>query len=132
MKHAWFSLLLALLLLPMSGMAESSMDLSGMNYEELIDLKAQIIKEMMTRDEFEGVDVPIGQYTIGEDIPAGVYTLCMADNALMGMIKINDYDESYVLSSENDTVGKIELEDGDTVEITIGAMTFKKYMGLGF
>ena len=50
-------------------------DLTALNWEELLDLKAAITLEQLTRDEWEEVEVPQGVYKVGEDIPAGKWTI---------------------------------------------------------
>lgn len=55
--------------------AAAEIDLSGMSWQELIDLRAAIMKEQMSRDEWQEVEVPQGVYKVGEDIPAGKWTV---------------------------------------------------------
>ena len=50
-------------------------DLSALTWEELLELKAAITLEQLTRDEWEEVEVPQGVYKVGEDIPAGKWTV---------------------------------------------------------
>lgn len=50
-------------------------DLSSLSWDELIALKADINRELMSRDEWEEVEVPQGVYVVGEDIPAGKWTV---------------------------------------------------------
>lgn len=58
-------------------------DLTAMTWEELLELKAAITLEQLTRDEWEEVEVPQGVYKVGEDIPAGKWTVrCTRGNHL--------------------------------------------------
>ena len=52
-----------------------SIDLSSLTWEELLELKAAITMEQLSRDEWEEVEVPQGVYKVGEDIPAGKWTI---------------------------------------------------------
>ena len=53
-----------------------SVDLSALTWDELLELKARITMEQLTRDEWQEVEVPQGVYVVGEDIPAGKWTVC--------------------------------------------------------
>lgn len=72
-----FAILAALLMLTTSAFAE--IDLSGMSYEELINLSEQVKLEIWKRAETKGVTVPAGYWEVGVDIPAGTYTIKCAD-----------------------------------------------------
>lgn len=50
-------------------------DLSGLSWDELIALKAQINQELTTRDQWQEVEVPQGLWVVGEDIPEGMWTV---------------------------------------------------------
>ena len=50
-------------------------DLSDLTFDDLIALRAQTQYEMMNRPEWEEVEVPQGVYKVGEDIPAGTWTI---------------------------------------------------------
>lgn len=52
-----------------------SIDLTALSWEELLDLKAAITHEQLTRDEWQEVEVPQGVWVVGEDIPAGKWTI---------------------------------------------------------
>lgn len=60
------ALLLTLALVP----ARAEVDLSGMSLTELIELSQQVTMAMWETEEWEEVEVPIGVYEIGVDIPA--------------------------------------------------------------
>lgn len=55
--------------------AALDIDLSGLSWQELIDLRAAIMKEQLSRDEWQEVEVPQGLWKVGEDIPAGKWTI---------------------------------------------------------
>lgn len=120
------SLVLVLLLFPALAMAE--INLSSMTNDELIQLKTQILDELLTRSEIKEVKVPAGEYTVGEDIPVGSYTV-YADSAAC-MLTVNEYEVLHYLG-QSEHIGKLVLKDGDTVNL-VGSCIFTIYQGLGF
>lgn len=69
----FISVLLLLCLLNAPAFAE--IDLSGLTFDELVELRNQCLTEMTKRDEWQEVTVPIGVWKIGEDIPAGHWNI---------------------------------------------------------
>ena len=63
-----------LLVLTTSGLADN-LDLSGMSFDELVKLKDQINLAIWNSQEWQEVRVPTGLYKVGEDIPAGKWTV---------------------------------------------------------
>ncbi len=59
----------------------ADIDLSGMTYDELVALKDKINLALWNSDEWQEVTVPIGVWTVGEDIPVGHWTIKCAPNA---------------------------------------------------
>ena len=68
------ALLLALALLIPAACAEG-IDLSALSFDQLVELRQQISKELTTRPEWKEVTVPVGVWKVGEDIPAGKWTV---------------------------------------------------------
>lgn len=63
--------------------AAENIDLTALSWEELLDLKEKITLEQMSRDEWQEVEVPQGVYVVGEDIPAGKWTVrCSYGNSV--------------------------------------------------
>lgn len=129
-------LVLAVLSLPVLACAE--VDLTGMSLQELIELRQQIDLLLFGSDEYKSVPVPQGTYTVGVDIPAGSYTLTSdaewgasveCYSALPKSYDTRVYD--YRVDADN-TVAKITLEEGWTIVIENGTVTFSTYAGLGF
>ncbi len=57
-------------------MAEkSAFDLQGLSFNELLALREQINLAIWNSNEWQCVEVPAGNYTIGIDIPAGYWTI---------------------------------------------------------
>lgn len=73
MKKAACVLILALSTLPICAAAD--VDLASMSYDELVELKQQVLMEIMQRDGSYSVTVPIGLWRVGVDIPEGVWLL---------------------------------------------------------
>lgn len=57
----------------------STFDLSELSFDELAELSKRCQAEMMTRDEWQEVTVPQGNYRVGVDIPAGKWVVRCAD-----------------------------------------------------
>lgn len=77
MKKLFVCVLMLALALPFSAFAE--VDLSGMTYEELVALKDKINIAIWNSEEWQEVTVPQGRWIVGEDIPAGKWTIKCAD-----------------------------------------------------
>lgn len=50
-------------------------DFSGLSLDQLISIQQQITSKMWETDEWQEVEVPAGVYKIGQDIPAGHWTI---------------------------------------------------------
>lgn len=118
--------------------AESTLniDLSGLSFAELVQLRKEIDILIFGSEEYKEVSVPAGDYVIGEDIPAGVYSLDCKSMAMFEVYSNASKDFMSMVACHTvgggETVGKIELIDGQTVSITVGSVIFKTYTGLGF
>ena len=90
------SIILVLILSAMVS-ASAEIDLSGMTYDELVALKDQINLAIWNSEEWQEVTVPQGRWIVGEDIPAGMWTVKCSDinreEFDMGMTRI-EYGES--------------------------------------
>lgn len=76
-------------------------------------------------------DVPVGKYTIGIDIPAGVYTVSRGSGLFDSIVVIGNYETFYPVS-QNSPIGKLELAEGQTIEVQMGGVKFSEYKGIGF
>lgn len=134
MEKKFLSVILALcLLLPVITLAE--VDLSAMSVDELIALNKAVVMELMSRKDFKEVKVPAGTYKVGEDIPAGMYTVKVEGDQIAG-VYVFDNTGNYTLKIHNveadSPIGKLELEEGETVSILYSGAIFMPYAGLGF
>lgn len=69
-----FILFLTTLILAGSAAADP-VDLSGMSFEDLVALKDRINLAIWNSQEWQEVTVPAGVWVVGEDIPAGHWTI---------------------------------------------------------
>ena len=142
------------LLIPVAAFAE--VDLTGMSYDELVQLKDQVSLAIWESEEWQEVEVPAGVYTVGEDIPAGKWTIKAADGISVTIEWGDLLDDSGValswdgkfmeyeyLRSENNKYyekgDKTELtwdiKDGQYILVDDGIAVFMPYAGkpsLGF
>ena len=88
------SLLLALILtFPAIAMADLP-DISGLSYDELVQLKDQINLAMWNSQEWQEVTVPAGVWEVGKDIPEGHWTIKPAfEDALINLVYTDRLDE---------------------------------------
>ena len=73
----FFCLLFALVFLPVISLADLP-DISDLSFDELIQLRDRINLAMWNSQEWQEVTVPPGLWKIGEDIPAGHWSLRLA------------------------------------------------------
>ena len=140
MKKLLSVILAALILTSAAALAE--VDLSGMSYAELLALRNQVQQELITRPEWKEVTVPPGLWTVGEDIPAGSYTLTKALKRDSGNVCVwgkdkDDYKSdgglllNTTLGSNREMLGKVVLKDGNKLEIQC-TVIMSPVKGLGF
>jgi len=67
--------ILAVLAIMLTLSAAADVDLSGLTFEELAELRDRAQMEMMARGEWQEVTVPAGVWEIGKDIPAGHWVI---------------------------------------------------------
>ena len=72
-------MLFVLVLLPVVSFADLP-DISDLSYDELVQLRDQINLAMWNSEEWQEVTVPPGLWKIGEDIPAGHWTIRLGVN----------------------------------------------------
>ena len=107
------------MLLFVSCSAAEGIDLSGLPYDELVKLQRQVTLEVMSRPEWKEVKLPAGQWVVGEDIPAGSYSVTgTADD---GVFAVYDRDHHYIVSKfleAGDVIGKFAVEDGCVFDLS--------------
>lgn len=148
--------LMLCLLIP-AAVAED-IDLSKLSFSELAMLRNLCQMEMMKRDEWQSVTVPVGVWKIGEDIPAGHWNITASKDSAYGWGSIEYCDKLDITKKEPDrhnvslyyhaqvkypgsnasveaTSIDLELEEGMYLIIEYSAMVFTPYTGkpnLGF
>ena len=150
-----FALTIAAALLLAVPVSASGYALESMSWQELLDLKAAITREQLSRDEWQEVEVPEGVYTVGEDIPAGKWTVSCKTGQLSRIVWGEELDKTgqniaFSGAYASDTVYNpdyrayeegarteytIEAKDGYHIVIEYGPATFQPYTGtpdLGF
>jgi len=144
MKKIISIVIAAVLILAVPVCASAEIDLSGLSWQELIDLRAAIMREQMSRDEWQEVVVPKGVYIVGEDIPAGKWTIRPAegltDVSFGEKLRENGLDIAWsgVWGSESasgDDSFTLDLKDGFYVVVSFGKAIFAPFTGkpaLGF
>ena len=114
-------------------------DLSSLSFADLLALRSKIEMEIISRPEWKEVTVPSGTWIVGEDIPAGFYSILPTGTG--GYITIKDpsqekeYRQTIVsngIRDQESAIGKIELKNGYIVEIERGSLIFAPAKGLGF
>ena len=79
MKKLLCIALIFALLLPCSGLADLP-DISGLSYDELLQLREQIEIAIMNFIEQQEIFLPVGLWTVGVDFPAGTWLVTPLDN----------------------------------------------------
>jgi hypothetical protein len=136
MKRVISILVLLLFISVPLGVTAERIDFSGLSLDALIMLKTWINEEIAERTKYDkAVNVPVGEYIIGADIPVGIYTLTINTQSAVLMI----YSENgqligshIMLKDSSDTIGKITLKNGQIIEIKGSPIVFSTYKGLSF
>lgn len=133
-----------LLLTLLSVSSAEDIDLTSFSWDELIALSTKINTELISRPEFKQVKVPAGTYKVGQDIPAGKWTITSTDGAcdVYWGEKLDKYGVSIPFS---ETIGHLDswgseksvtwdLIENTYIVIKINPVTFKPYipLNLGF
>lgn len=74
MKKLITIIMILAMLLPAAGLADLP-DISGLSFDELVQLREQLNLAIWNSAEWQEVRVPAGVYEIGVDIPEGYWTL---------------------------------------------------------
>lgn len=75
----------------------AALDFTGYSLEELLQIKADLMEEIAKRPGGEDMTLGAGQYRIGEDLPAGVYSFKFVQNGRKS-VERTDY---YVYENES-------------------------------
>ena len=76
------------------GFAAAEIDLSGMTFNELLELQQQVMDALWQMDEsWAHVTLESGRYIVGEDLPAGRYRLTAVEGG-MAVYAVGKFEES--------------------------------------
>lgn len=130
--------LIALVMISTAVYVSAEVDLTGMSYAELVALRNQVETAILESGEYKEVEVPIGDWIVGTHIPAGEYKITAKDSNTT-YIRVyadetkNSRDRAFGEGiSDDESIGRLELKDGQAVEIGIGSAVFSPFVGLGF
>lgn len=137
----FISILLTLIIsVPVLVSAETEDPFAEFTTEELLLLKSLVEDSLAQRmggnagqAMQKDVTVPVGKYTVGEDIPAGTYTVISSDR--LAYVTVYSSSGKRLSSDGIDdgaTIGKLVLENGQLVEVEYASVVFTAYKGLGF
>lgn len=135
---------------PTTSSSADAFDFSGLSLAELAELQSRITLAMFETDEWQEVEVPQGVYKIGEDIPAGKWTIQPVNGghtyvywgdmlkpsglSLSGSGKIYEYANLYSKTHEwyrtdDRTEITFDMQDGQYFIVDMGVAVFTPYAG---
>lgn len=138
-------LLIISVAVPVSAHADSDADaiLSQYSTDDLL-LAREIIDNVLAarsgvnsdvaKTPIKEVTVPVGTYSVGDDIPAGTYTV-FYDGVMFASVGVESSAGKHISSntiSSGEKIGKLELTNGQIVEVEYDPVVFSPYQGLGF
>ena len=92
MKKLLSIILAVALILPAAALADLP-DISGLSYDELVQLHDMIMQAMWNSPEWQEVKVPAGTWKIGEDIPTGHWNIQISGHGLASIYYCEQVDE---------------------------------------
>ncbi len=110
----------------------SVFDLSGLTFEELCDLQRQVNLAIWASDKWQEVTISVGVYKVGEEIPAGKWTIKRSTNKYtyfrVGQKFENGKVKSYAFTSDLETKANLILEEGTYIEVSDYPVIFTPYV----
>lgn len=124
----------AIILSIISSTAIGEIDLSNMTYDELISLQQQISTAIWKSNGWQEVLVPVGIYKVGEDIPAGKWTIKRSADEYtyfrVGQKFENGEVKSYAFTTDLETEANLILTEGTYIEVSGYPVIFTPYISL--
>ena len=104
-------------------------DIFGMEYDELWALNHRIIERLRGMQNFGYIEVSVGEWTIGEDIPVGSYNLlaCAAPQAYIEIYEGDKWLTSYCISDVRgygEQPKQVEMKEGYVVKVYWASIAF--------
>ena len=136
----FFCLILVLVLLPIIALADLP-DLSGLSYDELLQLSYRIQNMLFEQALPDGILIPAGDYIVGVDIPAGEFR-ADAVSDVGGAVQVykskQDAEEHplsyiteiYLGNMYGTLVFRLVLENGNYLRIKYNSLRLSTYYGL--
>ena len=136
----FFCFLFMLVLLPVVAFADIP-DLSGMSYDEVLELSYLVQNMLFDQSLPDGVLVPAGDYIVGADIPAGEFRADVVSDVggYVQVYKSQDDMENRPLSYISEIylgnmwgtlVFRLVLEEGNFLRIRNNSLRLSTYYGL--
>ena len=136
----FFCFLLVLVLLPVVSLADLP-DLSGLSYDELLELSYLVQNMLFEQALPDGLLVPAGDYIVGADIPAGEfradvvsdvggYVQVYKSKADMESSPLSYITEIYLGNMWGTLVFRLVLEEGNYLKIWGNSLRLSTYYGL--
>lgn len=130
-KRVIIAILCTLFLMCVPVHAAEAIDLSGMSFAELQELQAKVMQQLWTNEEWIEVEVPVGVYEVGDEIPAGKWMVSRSDNKYAYFRVANEYSNgevhSYTQTTNLETPAKVILENGQYIEVSNHPVVFTTY-----
>lgn len=119
----------------MATTALAGVDLSGMSFDELLEVQKEVNTAIWESDGWQEVTVPIGVYKIGEEIPAGEWILTYG-GSFTNFAVYRDFTNGELehiityggLEASKDEEAKVILEEGTWLEVATNPVVFKPYV----
>lgn len=92
MRKLFTVVLVMSMLLPAAALADLP-DISGLSFDELVQLKDQLNISIWNSEEWQEVTVPAGVWIVGEDIPAGHWTIRPLPNDYVNVTYFDKIDQ---------------------------------------
>ena len=133
MKRVMVVALVLCMLLPVITYAQE--DLASMTDVDLMQLQVDLVDELFKRGK--EATIPVGKYIVGQHIPAGDYFIA-AGGSSGTWVEVNDepgvYGDHYQLHvlQAGESVGRLVLIDGDTLDVKFGEAKFTALSGFMF
>lgn len=116
----------------------AQVDLKSMSDDELLLLSHELVTELFNRGK--KASIPVGEYLIGEHIPAGEYHVELNGMKGFNMSMISTYssinesslDGMYSLADGSSEIGRLVLHEGGKLVVSIGGIYLRALTSLTF
>lgn len=131
-KLVCYFILIAILMSVVLSFSSAETDLSGMSFDELIALQEQVNIALWNSDGWKEVTVPVGVYKVGEEIPAGKWTIKRSVDQYtyfrVGEKFENGKVSRYAFTTDLESEANLTLVEGTYIEISYFPVVFTPYV----